>query len=216
MYRTALRTAARPAARCLRTTPKRFASTASPADRPKTWKGSAVRWGLAGAALYYYNTSPVFADESVPTTVAAPPTFADNDFPTVDSVIEEKRKQVQKAKTEKPASAQAAALSPPAINSSPSTETTEASQAVAIEEGAGALEEEAGHQGAFNPETGEINWDCPCLGGMADGPCGEDFKTAFSCFVYSTEEPKGMDCIEKFQYVDPHPTRLDLAGASHN
>lgn len=61
------------------------------------------------------------------------------------------------------------------------------------------LEEEAGQEGAFNPETGEINWDCPCLGGMANGPCGEEFKAAFSCFVYSTEEPKGMDCIEKFK-----------------
>lgn len=64
-----------------------------------------------------------------------------------------------------------------------------------------ALEAEAGQQGAFNPETGEINWDCPCLGGMADGPCGVEFKAAFSCFVYSKEEPKGMDCIDKFQYV---------------
>ena len=62
-----------------------------------------------------------------------------------------------------------------------------------------ALEEEAGQEGAFNPETGEINWDCPCLGGMANGPFGEEFKTAFSCFVFSKEEPKGMDCIEKFQ-----------------
>jgi intermembrane space import and assembly protein 40 len=62
-----------------------------------------------------------------------------------------------------------------------------------------ALEQEAAQQGAFNPETGEINWDCPCLGGMADGPCGEEFKAAFSCFVHSTEEPKGMDCIDKFQ-----------------
>lgn len=53
--------------------------------------------------------------------------------------------------------------------------------------------------GAYNPETGEINWDCPCLGGMANGPCGEDFKAAFSCFVYSEEEPKGIDCIEKFK-----------------
>lgn len=53
-------------------------------------------------------------------------------------------------------------------------------------------------EGAFNPETGEINWDCPCLGGMANGPCGEEFKTAFSCFVYSDVEPKGVDCIEKF------------------
>lgn len=62
-------------------------------------------------------------------------------------------------------------------------------------------EEEDSQQGAFNPETGEINWDCPCLGGMADGPCGEEFKAAFSCFVYSNEEPKGMECIDKFQYV---------------
>ncbi|RCH82307.1 Oxidoreductase [Rhizopus stolonifer] len=52
---------------------------------------------------------------------------------------------------------------------------------------------------AFNPETGEINWDCPCLGGMAQGPCGEQFKAAFSCFVYSEAEPKGLDCVEKFK-----------------
>lgn len=61
------------------------------------------------------------------------------------------------------------------------------------------LEAEAGQEGAFNPETGEINWDCPCLGGMANGPCGEEFKAAFSCFVYSTDEPKGVDCIDKFK-----------------
>ena len=60
-------------------------------------------------------------------------------------------------------------------------------------------EDEADQQGAFNPETGEINWDCPCLGGMAHGPCGEQFKAAFSCFVFSKEEPKGMDCIDKFK-----------------
>ncbi|KAL6946996.1 hypothetical protein ACO0QE_001853 [Hanseniaspora vineae] len=54
-------------------------------------------------------------------------------------------------------------------------------------------------EAAYNPETGEINWDCPCLGGMAHGPCGEEFKEAFSCFVYSEAEPKGIDCVEKFQ-----------------
>lgn len=53
--------------------------------------------------------------------------------------------------------------------------------------------------GAFNPETGEINWDCPCLGGMAYGPCGPEFREAFSCFVFSEQEPKGIDCVEKFQ-----------------
>jgi len=53
--------------------------------------------------------------------------------------------------------------------------------------------------GAFNPVTGEINWDCPCLGGMAHGPCGPEFREAFSCFVYSEKEPKGIDCVEKFK-----------------
>jgi hypothetical protein len=52
---------------------------------------------------------------------------------------------------------------------------------------------------AYNAETGEINWDCPCLGGMAKGPCGEEFKTAFSCFVFSEAEHKGSDCISQFQ-----------------
>ncbi|KAG8711228.1 hypothetical protein FRC11_003361 [Ceratobasidium sp. 423] len=61
------------------------------------------------------------------------------------------------------------------------------------------LEADAANQGAFNPETGEINWDCPCLGGMAYGPCGPQFREAFSCFVYSKEEPKGVDCVEKFK-----------------
>lgn len=53
--------------------------------------------------------------------------------------------------------------------------------------------------GAFNPVTGEINWDCPCLGGMAHGPCGPEFREAFSCFVFSEAEPKGINCVDKFQ-----------------
>lgn len=60
-------------------------------------------------------------------------------------------------------------------------------------------EQQGEQQAAYNPETGEINWDCPCLGGMAHGPCGEEFKEAFSCFVFSEAEPKGFDCIEKFK-----------------
>eukprot|EP00045_Choanoeca_perplexa_P020856 m.5188 g.5188 ORF g.5188 m.5188 type:complete len:148 (-) comp7480_c0_seq1:223-666(-) len=46
---------------------------------------------------------------------------------------------------------------------------------------------------------GEIDWDCPCLHGMTDGPCGDKFKEAFSCFVYSQEEQKGSDCVGQFQ-----------------
>ncbi|XP_041495476.1 mitochondrial intermembrane space import and assembly protein 40-like [Microtus oregoni] len=47
--------------------------------------------------------------------------------------------------------------------------------------------------------SGEINWNCPCFGGMASGPCGESFKSAFACFHYSTDEIKGSDCVEQFQ-----------------
>ncbi|CAL9732049.1 hypothetical protein MOUN0_N01002 [Monosporozyma unispora] len=56
-----------------------------------------------------------------------------------------------------------------------------------------------GVQRAYDPDTGEINWDCPCLGGLAQGPCGEEFKLAFSCFVYSEKEPKGSECLSQFQ-----------------
>lgn len=47
--------------------------------------------------------------------------------------------------------------------------------------------------------NGEINWNCPCLGGMASGPCGTEFKEAFSCFHYSKEEVKGSDCLDQFR-----------------
>lgn len=131
-----------------------------------------------------------------------PPQFSENDLPTVDAIVDNKRKQLDarlKAKEQQPAAtAKAAQPTPPESNN----DTTAAIAAPGdAEKTPEQLEEEAGQQGAFNPETGEINWDCPCLGGMAHGPCGEEFKAAFSCFVYSNEEPKGMDCIDKFQYA---------------
>jgi hypothetical protein len=52
---------------------------------------------------------------------------------------------------------------------------------------------------AVNPETGEINWDCPCLKSALEPPCGHTFKAAFSCFVSSKTEPKGIDCQELFK-----------------
>jgi intermembrane space import and assembly protein 40 len=110
--------------------------------------------------------------------------------PTIDAIVEEKRqREAQRiAEENKREMAAKAAL---------------AGEEEAVEEegegGLDGLEEDAGQQGAFNEETGEINWDCPCLGGMAHGPCGEEFKEAFSCFVYSKEEPKGVECIEKFK-----------------
>lgn len=58
----------------------------------------------------------------------------------------------------------------------------------------------------YDPKTvgpilpnGDINWDCPCLGGAAHGPCGTEFRQAFSCFHYSQEDPKGSDCFPQFR-----------------
>ncbi len=65
MYRTALRSTPR-ALRAIRPTvaagSRRLASTA-PTPKKGTWKGTGLRWGLAAAAVYFYNTSPLFADE---------------------------------------------------------------------------------------------------------------------------------------------------------
>jgi hypothetical protein len=101
----------------------------------------------------------------------------------------------------KPKSREAKPTAPstPATPATPETVTDAQSEATL--KSAEELEAEAGQEAAFNPETGEINWDCPCLGGMAYGPCGQEFRDAFSCFVYSEEEPKGIDCIDKFKCV---------------
>ncbi|KAK1955666.1 CHCH domain-containing protein [Colletotrichum sublineola] len=202
MYRSAVRSTPRAlsAARqsAIRAAPRRFAST-TPADKPRSWKGTALRWGLAAGAVYWYNTSPVFAEEPLPRTIPAPTQFSDADLTTVDAIVEEKRKRaIAKAEEAKPAPA-AAAAPVPTESSGKTQEVVEGGEGEPAPGSPEALEAEADQQGAFNPETGEINWDCPCLGGMAHGPCGEEFKAAFSCFVYSKEEPKGMDCIEKFQ-----------------
>lgn len=129
------------------------------------------------------------------------------DKPEETEVAEKSEKPSEKA--EKPAEksepveksaekVDSAEKSEPEASEKPAEQSVEGETAPV--EGAEEGSEEAGHQAAaFNPETGEINWDCPCLGGMAHGPCGEEFKEAFSCFVFSETEPKGIDCIKKFE-----------------
>ncbi|UYV69672.1 CHCHD4 [Cordylochernes scorpioides] len=46
--------------------------------------------------------------------------------------------------------------------------------------------------------NGDINWECPCLGNTPSGPCGVQFREAFSCFTNSMDEPKGSECREAF------------------
>lgn len=121
--------------------------------------------------------------------VSMEPQQDDTKQPTIEALIENRQKR---------ASSQAQAVDTDSQSSAP-TIALQGDVGPREPETAQEYEDEASQEGAFNPETGEINWDCPCLGGMAHGPCGEEFKAAFSCFVYSTEEPKGMDCIDRFK-----------------
>ncbi|KAF2212990.1 hypothetical protein CERZMDRAFT_96666 [Cercospora zeae-maydis SCOH1-5] len=188
-------------------TGKRFASSAS--TKSGSWKGTALRWTAAGAVVYYYNTSSVFAEEPQYAAHATPETSRESETHlSIDSIAEQRRAQarhnVQSSETRH--------------SDSQNAEHQETVAAVDGEQvaagGPQGLEEEAEQQGAFNEETGEINWDCPCLGGMAHGPCGEQFRAAFGCFVYSKEEPKGVECIDHFKAMQncfrEHP---DIYGA---
>lgn len=182
-----------------------------------------MRWGLAGAGLYYYNTNDIFAEAenaAIDRLSESIHNVQDSELPTIEAIVAEKRARAaaRAAEAAKRERAEAAALEAaqqakdvaegevaPLIAEAVENTVAAVAGAPAEEESAPeeasieALEEEAGQQGAFNPETGEINWDCPCLGGMAHGPCGPEFREAFSCFVYSKEEPKGMECIDKFK-----------------
>ncbi|KAG4444181.1 hypothetical protein IFR05_000278 [Cadophora sp. M221] len=193
MFKSALRATPRRIASSRNALPRssarRFLSTAPPSQKSRSWKGSAVRWGLAGAGVYYYNTSNLFAQEpeaAIHKLDESLHNIQESREPTVDAIVEEKRRRQAQVAAEEEQKQRLA---------EGDAEGEEEGEAGGME----GLEDEAGQQGAFNPETGEINWDCPCLGGMADGPCGEEFKAAFSCFVYSTEEPKGVECIDKFK-----------------
>ncbi|KAL6634811.1 hypothetical protein ACP70R_027482 [Stipagrostis hirtigluma subsp. patula] len=40
--------------------------------------------------------------------------------------------------------------------------------------------------------------ECPCLDELKKGPCGSQFIDAFSCYLKSTKEEKGSDCVNPF------------------
>ncbi|KAI9727318.1 MAG: Oxidoreductase [Chrysothrix sp. TS-e1954] len=219
--RTSLRTSA---PRCIlrHNLSRRLVSSTPPAQRSRSWKSSAARWGLGIGGLWYYTTSSVFAEERP--YAALHPQAQDDDTSntqTVDQLADarKERRSLLRESAPIPApldspspstspdlsmAASSAALSASGVSpAQPQPQPTAAgsSSLSAPTEAASPedLEDEAGEQGAFNEETGEINWDCPCLGGMAHGPCGPEFREAFGCFVYSKEEPKGVDCIDRFK-----------------
>ncbi|MCJ1228019.1 Oxidoreductase [Toensbergia leucococca] len=210
MYKAAPRSLLRQSLPLLRRTPRqRLLSTAPPSQKSRSWKSSAARWGLAIGGIYYYNTSNVFAEEPA-YSLAQPSDEGDTSLPTIESISSSRRKVSSSISSDTTLPSNSPLPQTPATTTAiPETAPSHDGPETPSEH-----EEEASQQGAFNEETGEINWDCPCLGGMAHGPCGEQFRAAFSCFVYSKDEPKGMDCIDNFKNMQDcfrlHP---DIYGA---
>ncbi|XP_077232326.1 uncharacterized protein LOC143868723 [Tasmannia lanceolata] len=51
--------------------------------------------------------------------------------------------------------------------------------------------------------NGELNWTCPCLGGLPYGPCGFEFREFFGCIhkAQESEDPdksRTQECFPKF------------------
>eukprot|EP00249_Psilotum_nudum_P009064 c21685_g1_i1 orf=763-1182(-) len=51
--------------------------------------------------------------------------------------------------------------------------------------------------------------ECPCVADLRDGPCGKSFSEAFVCYIKSTSEEKGSDCVHQFlamkTCIESHP-----------
>ncbi|XP_006461166.1 hypothetical protein AGABI2DRAFT_221721 [Agaricus bisporus var. bisporus H97] len=175
------------------------------AARPHSLRYARAALGTSAVAVAYLTwrslSDPIALDSAVPTqslqkpTVSSkPPSKASVTSPPPDTSIPEA------TPTPNP---ELSTDDPSHTNPDTDRETPE-NKSEGEKEGEGEGEEGSSSDGtaqggAYNPETGEINWDCPCLGGMAHGPCGPEFREAFSCFVFSEVEPKGIDCVEKFK-----------------
>lgn len=44
----------------------------------------------------------------------------------------------------------------------------------------------------------KIDWDCPCLQGVKDGPCGTVIIESMKCFEEAETEQQSMGCAVKF------------------
>lgn len=155
------------------------------------FKSATARWALAGGIVYWYATSNVFADEPKCLFVLLLPLYINSTNNL--AVFKEEAGRPPSDNDDRPPSL----LPEKSLRSrrrSPSKSldiedddpvSTSGATPIKAQHGGGIgeshalvthlrdpeeLEEDAGQEGAFNPETGEINWDCPCLGGMAHGP----------------------------------------------
>ncbi|KAK9106265.1 hypothetical protein Syun_022276 [Stephania yunnanensis] len=54
------------------------------------------------------------------------------------------------------------------------------------------------HQNETLDAMAERALQCPCVAELRSGPCGSNFSDAFLCFIKSTSQEKGSDCVHPF------------------
>lgn len=195
--------------------PRRYQSDTARSKKNGKWKSALFRWAVVVGGVYYYTKSDLFAVKREETIeddklLHSPQNF---DSITIEAILERKNQQ-KPPKLEEQSQVKLTEVGASHVQNKQSEILEKETVEIALEDTENSA---SSREGAFDPETGKINWDCPCLGGMAHGPCGEEFKAAFSCFVYSEEEPKGVECIEKFktmqncfrQYPEIYGSELD-------
>eukprot|EP00897_Mesotaenium_endlicherianum_P005477 jgi/Mesen1/4958/ME000248S04240 len=80
-----------------------------------------------------------------------------------------------------------------------------------------ALAAEAGGEGEEeldDDERARRALACPCVAELRDGPCGESFVEAFTCYIKSKADEKGSDCIKPFlamqTCIQAHPEAFNF------
>lgn len=207
--RQALNTASSPSFSSQAATSSRAASSSSSSRANR----ATFLFGTASAALALTlasNKQVIHNDAGDAPTLLTPPrrqSFADRSKANKGGIILIPRAVAEDPEALEEALAEAAEEESGDVASGDNDASLEAESAETIaavideDVGANPDAEQQEQAGAYDPVTGAINWDCPCLGGMAHGPCGEQFKDAFSCFIYSEGEPKGIECVEKFKVM---------------
>ncbi|KAL7157996.1 hypothetical protein ABFS83_02G113300 [Erythranthe nasuta] len=99
--------------------------------------------------------------------------------------------QAQSSEAVEDQTSQAATTPPPTETSSekPSLDSLIAEAAAYGEDDTTELSPEAKAQKAL---------DCPCIAHLRSGPCGAQFSEAFVCFLKSSADEKGSDCVSPF------------------
>ncbi|CAH8365148.1 unnamed protein product [Eruca vesicaria subsp. sativa] len=86
---------------------------------------------------------------------------------------------------------------PPSTNSPRDSDDTSSSPMDSLIAEAAAFGEDGNENESLEAKAQKA-LDCPCIADLRKGSCGSQFTDAFRCFLMSTAEEKGSDCVHPF------------------